>query len=451
MPETVANQRRVAVFEENGFPTIGGTPSLPPFKMIEILAQHGIEAQALSSRRTLGSKQFQRITFHRAGYAVWERFSSHRLQKSAQISYGGWMSGHEQRSVLPSVCPNQWRRKDVGHVSYFGHDAIGIDTGGFGGPMEKEKNPRASIPGHPLGLNGSMLPTDVGNIQWLDPQSFDTGDQVIPLVSFGVGDEQHPAAALIRHLGAGFHGARDVWMGGIASGSDESDRYFAEQLLLRGVLWCELEKGELTRDGFSTGLAVLDQIQKPEPLPGNLPYVVTPRPWGDTYLPKSKPPARHLLVVDVEHLSSEERIAITCLQGLTSREQPRLWIQQGQEDRVWLDWHKEKGYIDDYEVVTNWPELFKQFSSTYKGAIIPDPKLYRGDLLAVDVAECEDLIVASPELAQKLGLPVKIDLRDRFHTYAEGMRWVWTSYKSQLSHYLCRFTYLPTLADCAFA
>jgi len=69
----------------------------------------------------------------------------------------------------------------------FGHDANGIDTGDFGGPMEDGKKPRASIPGHPLGLQESMLPTDEGNLQWLDPQSFAAGDQVIPLVNFGVG------------------------------------------------------------------------------------------------------------------------------------------------------------------------------------------------------------------------------------------------------------------------
>ena len=219
------------------------------------------------------------------------------------------MSGYEQRSVL---CPcyskplGEW--KDLGRHSYFGHDAFGIDTGSFGGPMDKEKNPRASIPGHPLGLNEAMLPTDMGNIQWLDPQSFGVaGSGSLVSLNFGAGDEQHPAAALIRHVGTKFPAAPgDVWMGGIASGSDESDRYFAEQLLLRGVLWCELEKGELSNDIFSAKLSELNQIRKPELLPGNLPYVVTPRPWGDTYLPKSKPPARHLLVVNVEHLTSDE-------------------------------------------------------------------------------------------------------------------------------------------------
>ncbi|MGB7769903.1 MAG: GxGYxYP domain-containing protein [Verrucomicrobiia bacterium] len=448
--DTVA-ATRVAVFEEDGFPTYGGTPSLPPFKMVEVLAQHGIEAQALSAVELSNSTNFNAQHFTALVMPYGNAFPAMAFMNMRNFhAAGGCLVMSGVPFCHPCVKTNgEW--KDLGHFDYFGHDGYGIDTGGFGGPMDKEKNPCVSIQGHPLGLNESMLPTDVGNIQWLDPQSFVAGDQVLPLVNFGAGDEQHLAAALIRHLGASFHGARDVWMGGVAGGSDESDRYFAEQLLLRGVLWCELEKGELTTAAFRAGLVELNEIQKPEPLPGNLPYAVTPRPWGDTYLPKSKPPARHLLVVNVEQLSSEERIAITCLQGLTSRNQPRIWIQQGQEDRTWLDWHKDKGYIDDYEVVTNWENLFKQFSSAYKGVIIPDPKLYRGDLLAVDIAECEDLIVATPELAQKLGLPVKIDLRGRFKTYVEGMRWVWTNYQSQLSHHLCRFTYPPTLEDCTFA
>jgi hypothetical protein len=190
---------------------------------------------------------------------------------------------------------------------------------------------------------------------------------------------------------------------------------------------------------------------KPKSLPADLPFAVTPRPWGDTFLPKSKPPARQLLVVDVARLNPDERIAVTCLQGLTSREQPRLWIRRTPEDQTWLDWHKQKGYIDGYEVVTNWPALFKQFTNAFKGAVIPDAKLYRGNLLAADVAACEDLIIATPELAEKLALPVKVDMRGRFQTYVEGMRWVWTKYGNQLSRHLCKYEHSSLLQDCTFA
>lgn len=183
-------------------------------------------------------------------------------------------------------------------------------------------------------------------------------------------------------------------------------------------------------------------------LPANLPFVVTPRPWGDTYLAKSKPPARQLLAVDVEPLKPEERIALSCLQGLTSRDQPRIWLLREPLDRTWLDWHKEKGHIDGYEVVTNWTALFQQFSAACRGAIIADTNLYRGGLLALDVAACEDLMITTPELADKLGLAVKMDLRGRFKTYAEGMGWVWANYKNRLNRHLCKYMNPPLLSSC---
>ena len=83
--------------------------------------------------------------------------------------------------------------------------------------------------------------------------------------------------------------------------------------------------------------------------------------------------------------------------------------------------------------MTNWPDLFKQFPvAPIKGAIISEPQLqaatcWRWMLQNVG----EDSIVALPKLAQKLGLSVKIDLRNwKFQTYFEGMRWVWTNLKN---------------------
>jgi hypothetical protein len=80
------------------------------------------------------------------------------------------------------------------------------------------------------------LPNHDGNYQWLDPRSLAPEDEVMPLVNIGVGNEQHPAAALIRHRCAAFHSARDVWIGQVAQELDDLNRYFAEQLLVRGVL-----------------------------------------------------------------------------------------------------------------------------------------------------------------------------------------------------------------------
>ncbi|MGD0651070.1 MAG: GxGYxYP domain-containing protein [Verrucomicrobiia bacterium] len=446
-----ASPPRVAVLVEEGLLPAGGTPALPSFRMVEALARHGIQAQALSAAEMSNPAilNTQRVTVLVLPYGnAFPRPAFKNLR--AFHAAGGCLVMNGVPFCHPcDKVDGKW--KDLGHVSFFDHNARGIGTGGFGALLARDRDPRALVTANPLGLKTSMLPNDNGSYQWLDPRSLAGEDEVIPLVNIGVGTEWHPAAALIRHRCAAFRGARDVWIGQIAQDVDELNCYLAEQLLLRGVLWCQLEKGELSADAFHTQLAALDKIPKPEPLPANLPFAVTPRPWGDTYLPKSKPPARRLLAVNVQRLKPEERIALTCLQGLTSREQPRIWLRRDREDQAWLDWHKEKGYIDGYEVVTNWTGLFRQFSSAYKGAIIPDAKLYRGNLLAVNVAACENLIIATPELAEKLALPVRIDLRGWFKTYTEGMRWVWANYKNQLSRHLCKYAHPSLLEKCTFA
>ncbi len=183
-------------------------------------------------------------------------------------------------------------------------------------------------------------------------------------------------------------------------------------------------------------------------LPEKLRLITTPRPWGETFVPKSKPPARRLLAVDVEHMTEPERVAVCCLQGLTSREQPRIWLLREPLDHTWLEWHQQKQHIQGYDLVTNCAAVFKQFSHVFQGAIIADTNLYRGGLLALDVAACEDSVIATPELAKQLELPVKIDLRGRFKTYAEGMSWVWDHYKSRLNHHLCKYMSPQLLNAC---
>lgn len=174
--------------------------------------------------------------------------------------------------------------------------------------------------------------------------------------------------------------------------------------------------------------------------PSGLPVLEAPRGWGeDTFLPKSKTPARTVLAVPLEGLSKDERIAVCCLQGLLARDQPRIWLVRDNEDGFWMDWHRAKGHVERFETVTSLPELFQQFRATVKGAIVPDEQLFRGDLLALNVAACEDLIVASPALAERLCLPVTRDLRGRFKTYAEGLAWVWETYQTKLDPHLCDF------------
>ncbi|MCY3017741.1 MAG: GxGYxYP family putative glycoside hydrolase [Planctomycetota bacterium] len=176
-----------------------------------------------------------------------------------------------------------------------------------------------------------------------------------------------------------------------------------------------------------------------EPQAGLIASVRGSRNWGDTFLPKSNPPARRLLVLHEGKLKHDERVAATCLQALVAREQPVLWLSRSKEMDWWLDWHKERGHIDGYADAPELPQLFAQYARVCKGAVVPDARLYCGELLALNVAACEDLVVASDDLAKRLGLPVRHDLRGKFTTYAEGLRWLWQTYKDRLNPHLCDF------------
>ena len=196
--------------------------------------------------------------------------------------------------------------------------------------------------------------------------------------------------------------------------------------------------------------AAKKEFVKPVDLPAGLPVLEAPRSWGDTFLPKSKAPAREVIAVPLDGLQNDERIALSCLQGLLAREQPRLWLVRNKEDSFWMEWHRTRGHVESIETVTNWPALFQQFRGAVKGAVIPDDQLFRGDLLAVNVAACDDLIVTSPRLAERFGLPVKLDLRARFKTYAEGLEWLWANYQSKFNPHLCDFRHPGLLVHGTF-
>jgi len=72
------------------------------------------------------------------------------------------------------------------------------------------------------------------------------------------------------------------------------------------------------------------------------------------------------------------------------------------------------GAIDGYTVVSDWKLLFKEFAQCYQGAVVYDPKIYRGETLAAAIASAGDLIATSVDVASELKIPVIIDLRGRF-------------------------------------
>jgi hypothetical protein len=442
---------RVAVLEEPGFPVVGGTPALQPFKAVDTLRRAGIAVDSLSADAMADPARFNAERY--AVAVLWNGNAFPRSALRALRSFhaaGGCLVLNGVAFTHPCE-KDSGKWKDLGHHEASAHAEPGVGTGGFAGGRTAGQY---EVPANPLGLTAGMISRMRETTQWFHAPSLPQSDRVTPLVRFRTAEDRvQDAAVLITHECAEFAGARDVWIGQVASGREEEDRRFAQQLLLRGVLWVLKEKNELPSppagnpvggDAWGAWIAALDRAweqTRPVPIPTDVPYHETPRPWGDTFLPKSKAPRRRLVAVPCEKLTGAERIAVGCLQGLTSRVDPHLWLLRQPLDREWLEWHRTLGWIDAYEIQPDWKSLVREARalSLVRGAVIADPALYRGDQIALNVAACEDALVVTPELARELELPILHDLRGRFASYAEALRWFATAYAGRYNLHLADY------------
>ena len=450
-PASVSGRESVLVFGEAHFPRSGSAAPVSAKRIVAALNEAGVEARAVDAKGLESVSLLEDAAssvlvlasgnvFPKAAFANLQEF--HR--KGGSFVLSGVPFSHPCEQV-----GGKWT--DLGHKNLFVHRDEGIGTGGFKSVQAGQKW-KLQVPENMLSLPEKWYAGTEGRTQWLDVGSFDPRDEVLPLLTnVGPGQATQPVAALIRHRCEMFSGACDVWLGHMMGGEEEKDVFLATQLLTRGVLWCLQEKGQISAESFKTRLASLNEMELPGPLPGGLVAVESPMPWGASFVPKSRPPARQLTVVPLNKLRPEERIALTCLQGLTCRTEPQIWLIHTETDRFWLDWHQKQGHIDGFREETDWSALFAKYKDVIKGAVIADPALYRGDLLAVNVAACEDWIVTSPELAQRLGLEVRLDLRGRFKTYAEGLDWMWTTYKDRFNQHMCDYMHPGRLTRGNFA
>ncbi|MEI6714147.1 MAG: GxGYxYP domain-containing protein [Verrucomicrobiota bacterium] len=445
---------RVAVLLDEEVPRQGVPLDLPVPVMLRLLEREGIPAVTISPEDLADPERF-----NARRYSILVMTTGNCYPKAALTnlhtfrSSGGCLVTSSFAFYTVEEKVESESTDSTVRPRAFAHGPDGVGTGYYQ-MLKPNSNPPMKVPNNPLGFKCTKPHGDRERITWMDPASLSPGDELWPLLTIvdpkGV---DRAAAALVRHKCKEFRGACDLWLGGFQSYNDITDRNVTEQLFCRGILWCLKEKGVLNNELYGKRMRILDE-RKPIPeLPAKVTHTEEPRPWGDSFLPKSAIPARKLLVVNTGKLTEDERIALTCLQGLIAREQPQLWLIRSvrdKQDRFWLEQHKEAGVIDDWEEVADWKALFKQFKSVFRGAVVADPGIYRSDLLALNVAMCEDLILASPDLARQLDIPIKADLRRRFTTYAEGMRWVWATYKSKFNRFVCDFMYPKRLADCVF-
>ncbi|NQT85957.1 hypothetical protein HQ560_04285 [bacterium] len=436
----------VLVLVEPRLEAYGGCPTVPPATIARLLGGIGVKARSCTVAELLAMKAIDPAEHPVLVMAYGNAFPLPLLEMvRAYRKAGGAMALNGVPFTHPCERDGKgWR--DLGHVNYRGHDGKGLGTGGFAGV---KKGTHRFAKGNPLRLaDDGLLPERIP--QGIALKSLPKEDRVIPIVQADGGCP----SALIEHHCAQFRGAVDLWTGQLASGMTAEACYLGKQLYLRGVVHLLSLKGVIPEDRARQVFAKLDANPRPREY-RNLTPVTAPRPWGDTWLPKSRKPADHLLAVNMygKGMRSSDRVALGCLQALTNRRQPRIWILNHVNGLThkWLDWHKTKGHVKAYTLVEDWKTLFARFPDAYQGAIVPDPALYRGEQLAVNIAACEDYIVATPELARELGIPVKEDLRGRHKTYGEGLRDIWRRYRGRLSRHLCDFVASGRMNTTAFA
>ncbi len=164
-----------------------------------------------------------------------------------------------------------------------------------------------------------------------------------------------------------------------------------------------------------------------------LPTVARPYP---TLQPKMPTPARHLLVANMAGLSKAQRVLLTSLQGLVNRARPRIFLVWGKDDAFWLKQMQKQGATGTAIPVRHPLSLVQRFRSLIRGAVVPDPKVYDSPDIAADIAAVDNLLIATPRLAQQLNLPIRVDLRGKFTSDVQALRYLRLRLARQMNPFL---------------
>ncbi|MBP5274995.1 MAG: hypothetical protein ILO36_08705 [Abditibacteriota bacterium] len=173
----------------------------------------------------------------------------------------------------------------------------------------------------------------------------------------------------------------------------------------------------------------------PGPDPKDLEYTAPEFP-GEDIFPVSKPVARHLYVTDISGLPYDIKLMLAGLQGLVNRDRPQLFLcaKDDEAENRWLDWMKERGDIDSVSRIT--PEAaVKKFKKYYRGAVITDRRIPATINAATMYASVNDCLICTERLAERYGLPVRLDMRGMFENNAQPYYWAYATLWDKLYHH----------------
>ncbi len=420
---------RVAVFSEPGFPTNNISGLVSSKEIAQDLQKAGLQADllsadALSDPAKLNAQNYAAVVLPYGNAFPQAAFANLRVFHLA----GGDLvtSGIPFTHPIRKNAKGEW--EDLGNAdapARFGPDGIGV--GGF-----REAAPGQTVvaPGDPLGLAALRLDWGDGHdAQTLDTATLPPTAKVTPILTSG----GQPLALLLTH-GEGWHGAVDVWTPSSVRNDDALIAYADTQLLVRGTVAALASQGLLPAAAKTHALAALDALPRPQ-VDADLVLPAPPRPYP-TLQPKSPPPARHLYTADVRNLPHDQVLLLASVQGIVNRKQPRIYLLTGNDDQFWLDQMVASGQTDAPIPVADPLSLVDTFRTEIKGAVVADPNIYVSPCIAVDIAGLHDFAVATPELAARLHLPIRADLRGKFHDDADALRYARTDLLPRLNPYV---------------
>lgn len=163
------------------------------------------------------------------------------------------------------------------------------------------------------------------------------------------------------------------------------------------------------------------------------------QPSNESVCPKSAPPAKTLWALRIEDLEegSDERLPLSCLQGLVNREQPQIFLVYDQFDEQWLDWLCERGDVNEVRWVKP-KELYERFLPVVKKLVVIDPDLPATVNVATMLAAVEDWLPVTPGLRRQFeGVNVTLDLRGKWKKNIEAYRWFYATYNARMSRRAC--------------
>ncbi len=428
---------QIAVFSEAGFPYYGANIGANPAQIQRwlkgaVFSSTLLNAHQLSDPSIFNARRYQLLIYPYGNTFPLEAAANLRRYHLA----GGSILAPGVAFCHPCVKKRgQWQ--DLGHNPIWLDDQH-IGWGGFSeAPSRRLK--LADSPNDPLHLN--YLPLSQLNAYTQSPQPHQTPNRrLIPILvqeNSSTGAVMSAPAAIVEHVGGPFRGAYDIWAGCEAfSGSTEAALTSYHQLLVAATAWVLNRKGLLSNEKLASIEETLRHEYRLPPIYANLPTVHLPKTYP-TVFPSLPPPARHLWVIDAQKLTPQQQLTLVSLQGLVNRIQPRIYVIWGSVDTFWLKWLQQGGFTGSPRYGATIPDLIHRFRADLHGVIVNDPHLFIGPDIASMLASVKDAIIVGTGQSH-YGLPVTFDMRGRWQTNAQALRWCFHNLLSRLDrHQLC--------------